>query len=270
MQANSWTLQRQSPTKMLPHRNMPYTTHNHFWSVDMFWRRLSRVSPLWTVFAIALMLATVILACRGGGANPGDEDLVIPVVQPTTSPRICRNDQYPPDAPKFEETANANFTTSSTGVEYYTISDGSGPSPELDWQVSAHYTGWLEDGCIFGSTYLQGREASFFLFGIIPGWREAILDMKVGERRRVRIPPDQAYGSAGSPPRIPVNATLIFDIALIGAITNNDAVATATAVTEAAQTTATAVSEEISATITAVAEQTPQTESETETPEIEP
>ena len=90
--------------------------------------------------------------------------------------------------------------------------------------------------------------------------------MKVGERRRVRIPPDQAYGSAGSPPRIPANATLIFDIALIGAITNNDAVATATAVTEAAQTTATAVSEEISATITAVAEQTPQTE----TPEIEP
>ncbi len=224
-------------------------------------RRLARlprmvpISPALAVFALAFVIASTIAGCRGGGANPGEEDLVIPFVQPTTSQRLCRNDEYPPDAPKFEEASDSDFRTATNGLGHVVLEEGSGPSPQQDWQVTVHYTGWLEDGCIFGSTYLLESEASFFVQGVIPGWRESILDMKVGERRRIKIPPDLGYGAAGSPPRIPANATLIFDVALSDAISGDDAWATATAAAESAYATATAVSKEVAATFTAIAEE---------------
>lgn len=214
-----------------------------------------RSRPLISVVVLAFLLACAIVGCRGGGANPGEEDLVIPFVQPTTSPRVCQNDGYPPDSPRFDEVADVDFRTDANGLGHVVLSEGSGDTPEADWQVTVHYTGWLEDGCIFGSTYIGGQEASFFVVNVIPGWRQSILDMKVGERRRVKIPPELAYGAAGSPPRIPANATLFFDVLLADAITNEEAWSTATAIAEAAHATATAVSAEVQATFTAIAEE---------------
>ena len=201
---------------------------------------------------IAILAAT---GCRGGGANPGDDDLVIPFVEPTLSGRTCLNDFYPPTAPKFEEVSDADYRPGSNGVDYVVLEEGEGESPEIDWQVEVHYTGWLEDGCVFGTTYSNDRAARFFLAYVIPGWRQSILDMKIGERRRVRIPSDQGYGDAGSPPRIPAKATLIFDVNLLDGINSEQAMATATAVNEAAAATVTAISEEIRATLTAIAEE---------------
>ena len=207
------------------------------------------------IVASGIVASLAMVGCRGGGANPGDDDLVIPFVEPTLSERTCLNDVYPPDAPPFSEVSEGDYRPGADGVDYVILQEGDGPNPGVDWRISANYTGWLEDGCVFSTTYGSEREARFFLAYVIPGWRQSLLDMKVGERRRIRIPPDQGYGEAGSPPRIPANATLIFDIEMYDAITGEDAFATATAVTEAARATITAVAEEVEATFTAIAEE---------------
>ena len=178
-----------------------------------------------------------------------------PFVEPTLSDRTCLNDFYPPTAPTFDEVSETDFRPGANQVDYIILEEGEGESPEIDWQVETHYTGWLEDGCVFGTTYSNDRAARFFLAYVIPGWRQSILDMKIGERRRVRVPSQLGYGEAGSPPRIPANATLYFDVTLIGGITAQQAMATATAVNEAARATITAISEEVIATFTAIAEE---------------
>ena len=207
------------------------------------------------IIASGIIAALAALGCRGGGANPGDDDLVIPFVEPTLSDRTCLNDFYPPTAPTFDEVAESDFRPGANDVDYIILEEGEGESPEIDWQVETHYTGWLEDGCVFGTTYSNDRAARFFLAYVIPGWRQSILDMNIGERRRVRVPSQLGYGEAGSPPRIPANATLYFDVTLIDGITSQQAMATATAVNEAARATITAISEEVVATFTAIAEE---------------
>ena len=213
------------------------------------------------IIASGILAAFATTACRGGGANPGESDLVIPFVEPTLSKRTCLDEVYPPTAPRFEEVSDSDFQPGSNGVDYAILQTGEGESPGIDWQVEVHYTGWLEDGCVFGTTYSNDRSAKFFLAYVIPGWRQSLMDMKIGERRRVRIPSDQGYGEAGSPPRIPANATLYFDVELLGGITGQQAMTTATAVNEAAILTVTAISEEVRATFTAIAEEsTPESE----------
>ena len=207
------------------------------------------------IIASGIIAALAATGCRGGGANPGESDLVIPFVEPTLSKRTCLDEIYPATAPRFEEVSDAEFKPGSNGVDYLILEEGEGESPEIDWQVEVHYTGWLDDGCVFGTTYSNDRSARFFLAYVIPGWRQSLLDMNIGERRRVRIPAEQGYGEAGSPPRIPANATLYFDVELLGGITGEQAMATATAVNEAAAATITAVSEEVRATLTAIAEE---------------
>ena len=223
---------------------------------------------LW-IFAVALsgvLAAVAIAGCRGGGANPSAGDIVIPLVEPTVSDRVCRNPEYPADAPQFDEVgADAAWMTSPSGLRQVVLTEGDGVSPEIDWRVTVKYTGWLEDGCIFGTTYIEQGEVRFFLSAVITGWREAMLEMQVGERRRLSIPPDLGYGGSGRPPVIPGNAELIFDVTLVNAVPLADANSTATAVSEAAAATITAISEFVDETFTAEAELTQ--EAETGTPE---
>ncbi len=229
--------------------------------------RIQTLTLTAVIVASGIIAALAALGCRGGGANPGDDDLVIPFVEPTLSDRTCLNDFYPPTAPTFDEVSETDFRPGANQVDYIILEEGEGESPEIDWQVETHYTGWLEDGCVFGTTYSNDRAARFFLAYVIPGWRQSILDMKIGERRRVRVPSQLGYGEAGSPPRIPANATLYFDVTLIDGITAQQAMATATAVNEAARATITAISEEVVATFTAIAEEATATAEATPEPE---
>ena len=221
------------------------------------------------IFAVALsgvLAAVAIAGCRGGGANPSASDIVIPLVEPTVSDRVCRNPDYPADAPQFGEVGDdAAWTTGANGLRQVVLTEGDGVTPELDWRVTVRYTGWLDDGCVFGTTYIDQGEVRFFLSAVIPGWREAMLEMQVGERRRLSIPPDLGYGASGRPPVIPANAELVFDVTLLNAVSLADANSTATAVSEAAAATITAISGFVDETFTAEAELTQ--EAETETPE---
>ncbi len=143
----------------------------------------------------------------------------------------CLNQAYPPNAPQLDEVGESDFSTDPNGLKFATIKEGDGAQPLLDWEVDVLYTGWLDDGCIFDSSYTRSGPTVFPVNAVIPGWQMSLTQMKVGERRRVVIPPDLAYGDAGSPPVIPEKATLTFDIILVSA--TDPAAANASATQEA-------------------------------------
>ena len=105
-------------------------------------------------------------------------------------------------------------TRFASGLECWSIDEGVGDKPDPTDHVVVHYTGWLEDGTKFDSSYDRGAPAVFLLNGVIRGWTEAVRDMRVGEKRKLRIPPKLGYGSSNNGP-IPANSTLIFDIELL-------------------------------------------------------
>jgi len=92
-----------------------------------------------------------------------------------------------------------------------------GPPPD-GTVVSAHYTGTLEDGTKFDSSVDRGQPFTFTIGQgqVIRGWDEGFASMYVGEKATFTIRSDYGYGEAGSPPKIPANATLIFDVELLG------------------------------------------------------
>lgn len=103
---------------------------------------------------------------------------------------------------------------SLNGLESWIIEEGEGDSPLPTDMVKVHYTGWLEDGTKFDSSVDRGKPATFPLNRVIPGWTKGVGEMKVGEKRKLRIPAEMAYGAQGRP-SIPPNSTLIFDVELI-------------------------------------------------------
>jgi peptidylprolyl isomerase len=118
---------------------------------------------------------------------------------------------------KGEQAAAANTVKTSTGLAYVELAPGSGPSPVAGKQVKVHYTGWLENGTKFDSSVDRG-EPFIFIIGagqVIPGWDEGIMSMKVGGKRKLIIPSQLGYGSAGAGGVIPPNATLIFEVELL-------------------------------------------------------
>uniref|UniRef100_A0A1B6C5K0 peptidylprolyl isomerase n=1 Tax=Clastoptera arizonana TaxID=38151 RepID=A0A1B6C5K0_9HEMI len=83
--------------------------------------------------------------------------------------------------------------------------------------LSMHYTGTLEDGTEFDSSYGRGQPLTFTLGSgqVIRGWDQGLMGMCEGEKRKLVIPSDLGYGSNGAPPKIPGDATLIFEVELI-------------------------------------------------------
>jgi peptidylprolyl isomerase len=122
--------------------------------------------------------------------------------------------QESPD--KSTDKSKSDFITTPSGLQYQDIRKGVGSSPHMGETVRVHYTGWLTDGKIFDSS-VNGRPREFVLDpkALIKGWVEGLLTMKVDGKRRLIVPPDLAYGAKGHKP-VPPNATLIFDIELLG------------------------------------------------------
>jgi cytoskeletal protein RodZ len=108
--------------------------------------------------------------------------------------------------------------TNSDGLQCIDIKVGTGTAATSGTSVTVQYTGWLEsNGKKFDSSYDRSQPFQVTLGQgqVIPGWDEGIVGMKPGGIRRLIIPAALAYGSAGQPPTIPANATLIFDIQMI-------------------------------------------------------
>ena len=95
---------------------------------------------------------------------------------------------------------------------------GTGREAKAGDTVHVQYTGTLMNGTKFDSSYDHGGDPFKFAIGagqVIKGWDEGVVGMKIGGKRRLRIPPDLGYGAKGSPPAIPPNAGLVFDIELV-------------------------------------------------------
>lgn len=109
--------------------------------------------------------------------------------------------------------------TTASGLKYTDVVVGTGATPQKGQTVSVHYTGTLENGIKFDSSYdhpgQQPLEFQLGTPGIIQGWNEGIATMKVGGKRKLTIPPALAYKNFGKPPLIPPNATLKFDVELM-------------------------------------------------------
>jgi FKBP-type peptidyl-prolyl cis-trans isomerase FkpA len=119
-----------------------------------------------------------------------------------------------PDA-RAARIAQMSESITSLGVDDTTV--GTGPEATPGRRVSVHYTGTLLDGTTFDSSRDRGEPFTFRLGSgeVIPGWDEGVKGMRVGGLRQLTIPSSMAYGRRGSPPTIPPNAALQFDIELL-------------------------------------------------------
>lgn len=118
-----------------------------------------------------------------------------------------------------EPVTDANpLVTLPSGLQYEDLQVGNGPSPQPGDQVTVHYTGTLIDGKQFDSSRDRGRPFQFKIGvgQVIKGWDEGVASMKVGGRRKLIIPSELGYGSRGAGGVIPPDATLVFDVELLG------------------------------------------------------
>ena len=115
-----------------------------------------------------------------------------------------------------------SFQTTPSGLQYEDLVQGAGAQAKAGSYVLVHYTGWLwEDGKAgrkFDSSKDRGEPFSFPLGAghVIKGWDEGVADMKIGGRRHLLIPPELGYGARGAGGVIPPNATLLFEVELLG------------------------------------------------------
>ena len=108
--------------------------------------------------------------------------------------------------------------TTESGLVYEELAVGEGETAQAGMAVTVHYTGWLTDGRKFDSSKDRNDPFEFNLGRgqVIRGWDEGVAGMKVGGRRKLTIPPQLGYGARGAGGVIPPNATLIFDVELLG------------------------------------------------------
>jgi FKBP-type peptidyl-prolyl cis-trans isomerase len=113
---------------------------------------------------------------------------------------------------------SANAITTASGLQYEDLKTGTGAAAKSGDTVSVNYIGWLTDGTKFDSNLDRNQTFSFTIGKgqVIVGWDEGVQGMQAGGIRLLVIPPTLGYGANGYPPTIPGNATLIFEVQLIG------------------------------------------------------
>lgn len=113
-----------------------------------------------------------------------------------------------------ENAKKEGVKTTKSGLQYEVVKQGTGATPKTTDTVVCHYKGVLIDGTEFDSSYKRGEPAEFPVNQVIPGWTEALQLMKVGDKWKLYIPSELAYGQRGQG-SIPPNSVLIFDIELL-------------------------------------------------------
>ena len=124
--------------------------------------------------------------------------------------------------PAVAQGAPSKMTEMADGLNYTDTTVGTGAEATKGQKVSVHYTGWLYNngakGAKFDSSLDRGQPFSFALGAgqVIRGWDEGVAGMKIGGKRTLIIPPALGYGARGAGGAIPPNATLMFDVELLG------------------------------------------------------
>ena len=115
-----------------------------------------------------------------------------------------------------ENAKKEGVKTLPSGLQYTVVKSGTGATPKLNDNVRTHYHGTLVNGTVFDSSVERGQPTVFPVGGVIRGWTEALQLMKVGDKWRIVVPSELAYGPDGAPPVIGPHAVLIFDVELLG------------------------------------------------------
>lgn len=176
----------------------------------------------------AFLLAAALAGCDEPIASetgpPGLEKPRVPAFDPgegaqalgEQAPKFVRQDKVAnPDASSPPTPIGQGRKTAS-GLAYETLKEGTGAVARSGQTVTIEYTGKLADGKVFDTS--RGKKPFTTKLGVgsvIKGWDEGVPGMKVGEQRKLTIPPELGYGANGSAPDIPPNATLIFDVELM-------------------------------------------------------
>ncbi|MCC6349195.1 MAG: FKBP-type peptidyl-prolyl cis-trans isomerase [Candidatus Eisenbacteria bacterium] len=156
-------------------------------------------------FALLLLVAAFTFGCASGGGS-----------------RTAASEGAPPAGSAAAQAGTASTAGKvhrlASGLVYEDLAIGNGKMADPGLQVSVHYTGWLTDGTKFDSSHDRNQPYQFTLGQgeVIQGWDEGIKGMRVGGKRKLTVPPDLAYGSRGAGGVIPPNATLVFEVELLG------------------------------------------------------
>jgi peptidylprolyl isomerase len=110
------------------------------------------------------------------------------------------------------------MVTTPSGLKYQELAVGKGPMPKAGSRVMVHYTGWLTNGQKFDSSVDRNQPFTFTLGRgeVIKGWDEGVATMHSGGKRKLIVPPSLGYGAKGFDALIPPNATLVFEVELLG------------------------------------------------------
>lgn len=149
-----------------------------------------------------------------------DEDLVeaFAALQKRAEERLVKMSEESAAAGKkfLEENGKKDgVVTTASGLQYQIVKKAEGAQPKPTDVVTVHYEGKLIDGKVFDSSVERGSPIDLPVSGVIPGWVEGLQLMHVGEKVKLFIPADLAYGAQSPSPMIPANSVLVFDLELI-------------------------------------------------------
>ncbi len=189
--------------------------------------RYGTIVGKWIGGVLMGVMGLVVVACDAPDIVPtAPPGAPLPIASPDEEPAAAKGEMpaaialdsstvktqdYTPAPP----TAKGEIKTTKRGVKYETLKEGTGPELKLDQTGAFFYVGKLENGTVFDSNRQSGTPMERPLAGLIQGWQEGLPGMKVGETRKLIIPPVLGYGAKGSGDKIPPDATLIFEVELV-------------------------------------------------------